>query len=153
AIPARLTYAALDFEGEDLTKALVAAGMVSHVRTFFTWLGVVPYLSREAVEGTLAQIARFPGGVELVFDYSEPRDQIDPALRRQATERAERVAAMGEPFLSYFTPDDLRRRLNSHGFGRVEDFGLPELLKRFFGPPPEGAAAPRGGGHIVYTVA
>lgn len=151
AIPDGLTYAPLDFEGEDLTRALVEAGVVPHLRTFFSWLGVVPYLTREAVEGTLAQIARFPGGAEVVFDYGEPREQIDPALRQQADERAQRVAAIGEPFLSYFRPDEIRQRLKALGFGVVEDFGLPDMLKRFFGPLPDGAAPPKGGGHVIYT--
>jgi methyltransferase (TIGR00027 family) len=61
AIPDSLTYAPVDFEREDLTAQLAAAGLQADVRTVFTWLGVVPYLTRDAIAATLAQIAAHPG--------------------------------------------------------------------------------------------
>jgi len=38
---------------------------------FFSWLGVVPYLSHKTVLATLSAIGGIPGA-EVVFDYGEP---------------------------------------------------------------------------------
>jgi methyltransferase (TIGR00027 family) len=44
-IPERLTFAPVDFERETLAEGLAAAGFDPAQRSFFTWLGVVPYLT------------------------------------------------------------------------------------------------------------
>lgn len=47
----------------------------------FAWLGVVPYLTKEAVWSTLGFIASLPNGAHVVFDYSDPSDSLSPAAR------------------------------------------------------------------------
>jgi methyltransferase (TIGR00027 family) len=58
AIPlsASLTFAPIDFERETLAEGLAAASFDPAQQTFFTWLGVVPYLTEEAVWPTLGFI-------------------------------------------------------------------------------------------------
>ena len=53
AVPDTLTYVAVDFERQTLAEALDAAGFVAAKRSFFSWLGVVPYLTETAVFSTL----------------------------------------------------------------------------------------------------
>ena len=48
-LPGSLTFAPVDFECETLAKGLITAGLDATQQTFFTWLGVVPYLTAEAV--------------------------------------------------------------------------------------------------------
>ncbi len=149
AIPESLTYAPVDFEREDLAERLAAAGLDPAVRTVFSWLGVTPYLTEGAIAATLAQIAAHPGGAEVVFDYSEPRDAIDPELRALHEERAARVAALGEPFLSHFVPQTLHEQLRAHGFTEIDDLDLPGIIARLTGQPPEPAR--RAGGHVLFA--
>src|ERR1035437_6103091 len=47
-LPGTLTFAPVDFERETLGEGLAAAGFDPAQRSFFTWLGVVPYLTEEA---------------------------------------------------------------------------------------------------------
>ena len=148
AVPDDLIYAPVDFERENLSKQLAKAGLDPNVRTFFTWLGVVPYLTKEAIGSTLSQIAAHPGGAEVVFDYGEPRDTIDPALRPQYEARAARVAAAGEPFLSYFVPAELHRELRALGFERIDDLDTPAMLARLLGGA---ASARRSPGHVLFA--
>ena len=150
-VPASLTYAPVDFERDNLAEQLAAAGMRPEVPTFFTWLGVVPYLSREAIGATLSVVAAHPGGAELVFDYGENRDTVDPALRAQFEERAARVAAAGEPFVSFFEPAELRGWLEALGFDRVEDLDVPAMIVRVLGERDRVAASRRSGGHLVFA--
>ena len=157
AVPDAFIYAPVDFEHENLSEQLAEAGLNPNVRTFFTWLGVVPYLTKEAIGSTLSQIAAHPGGAEVVFDYGEPRERIDPALRTQYEERAARVAAAGEPFLSHFDPAELHEELRTLGFERIDDLDIPSILMRLLGGPADSvgvqrvASARRSGGHVLFA--
>lgn len=151
SVPNALTYVPVDFERENLSEQLARAGLDPAVRTFFMWLGVVPYLTLQAITSTLSYIASHPGGAEVVFDYGEPRDAVDPALREQYEQRAARVAAAGEPFLSFFNPIELQNLLAGLGFARIVDFDLPAILKQLFGERAARAPVARSGGHVLYA--
>jgi methyltransferase (TIGR00027 family) len=150
-IPKTLTYAPVDFERDDLAEQLARAGLDPAVRTYFMWLGVVPYLTPRAITSTLSYIASHPGGAEVAFDYGEPRDAVDPGLREQYERRAARVAAAGEPFLSYFVPTELQEQLRTMGFDRITDLDLPAILARLFGDQAASAPMPRSGGHVLFA--
>ena len=80
-IPDQLDFAPVDFERDSLLAGLQASGFAATKRSFFMWLGVVPYLTRDAVIATLTSIAELKGGGEVVFDYSDPPDTLPPELR------------------------------------------------------------------------
>jgi O-methyltransferase involved in polyketide biosynthesis len=67
---------------------LAEAGFDRNARTFVTWLGVVPYLTEQAIWSTLAFFAGLPGGAEIVFDYSNPPDSLTTDRRAEHDERA-----------------------------------------------------------------
>ena len=69
--PQSLIFAPTDFERESLSEGLTRAGFRLNQPAFFQWLGVVPYLTREAVSSTLKFISKVPQAV-VVFDYAEP---------------------------------------------------------------------------------
>jgi methyltransferase (TIGR00027 family) len=60
APPAALRFVPVDFERETLADGLGAAGFDPARQTFFSWLGVVPYLTEQAVFATLGFIAGLP---------------------------------------------------------------------------------------------
>ncbi|GAA2343607.1 class I SAM-dependent methyltransferase [Streptomyces cuspidosporus] len=132
-LPPSLTFAPVDFERESLGDGLAAAGFDPARPAFFSWLGVVPYLTRDAVFGTLGYLAGLPGGAEAVFDYSEPPSAMTPRARAAHRARAARVAAVGEPFLSYFAPEELAADLRRVGFAALEDVDALRLLARYTG--------------------
>jgi methyltransferase (TIGR00027 family) len=146
-IPPSLTFAPVDFERQTLAQGLDGAGFDRDSRAFFTWLGVVPYLSEQAVWSTLRYVAALSGGAEIVFDYSEPTESLSPEMRAQREQRAARLAALGEALIVTFRPDELRNGLLATGYTAVEDLGLTEIAARYFGRVlPPGRS---GGGHIV----
>jgi methyltransferase (TIGR00027 family) len=150
ALPECLTFAPVDFERETLAGGLQGAGFDPAQQTFFTWLGVVPYLTEEAVWSTLGFIASLPNGAHVVFDYSDPPDLLSPEMRELHDRRAARVAELGEPWVNYFESDKLRARLMDLGFSTIEDLGPPEIAARYF--PSRAASASRRGGHILRAV-
>ena len=145
-MPPALTFVPVDFERETLAGALAGAGFDAAQPTFFTWLGVVPYLTEQAVLSTLGFIAGLSGGAHVVFDYANPPAESDPhAAGREAL--AARVAAAGEAFRSDFETDALHARLAALGFREIEDLGPAAILERYFAG--KGGRPPERGGHIV----
>ncbi len=68
AFPPWLILVPVDFERDDVGEKLVAAGFQQNSPAFFTWLGVVPYLTQDAIARTLDYIVVNPelgGGVRL----------------------------------------------------------------------------------------
>lgn len=152
ALPASLVFTPVDFECDRLLDRLSESGFDPAQRTFFTWLGVVPYLTRRAISGTLAIVAGLAGGAEVVFDYSDPPASLDPDMHASHQARAARVAALGEPFLSYFEPPALHAELADLGYDRIDDLGPTALVARHFPAAP--AAAPTRsdrGGHVLFA--
>jgi methyltransferase (TIGR00027 family) len=145
--PGWLTFAPIDFEQQTLAQGLAAAGFDPTQQTFFTWLGVVPYLTEEAVWSTLGFIGGLPHGAHVVFDYSDPPASLSPDMRRLHEQRAARVEALGEAWLSHFEPDKLHRNLKTLGFSEIQDLGPPQIRSRYF--PIHTGSLPDKGGHIL----
>ena len=130
--PQSLIFAPIDFERESLSECLTRVGFRLNQPAFFQWLGVVMYLTREAVSSTLKFISKVPQAV-VVFDYAEPFQNYPAERRPDVMATAERAAARGEPWLSLFDPAELLELLRGAGFKIVEDLGLPEIAERFYG--------------------
>ena len=149
AVPASLTFAAVDFETDDLGRGLSDAGFKSDRPAFFIWLGVIPYLGRAAIAATLRYIASVPES-EVVFDYSEPLDNYPPERRTEIAALAARTAEVGEPWLSHFDPAEIVQELRGYGFEDVEDLGISEVSARYLGIP-SGGASGAPGPHIIHA--
>ena len=95
----------------------------------------------------LPGLHRVNRGAEVAFDYADPPAVLLDEARAAHRARAERVAAIGEPWLSYFEPSALRALLTDLGFAEVEDLGPPALAARYW--PQAAPTAPERGGHVV----
>jgi methyltransferase (TIGR00027 family) len=129
--PQSLIFAPTDFERESLSEGLTRVGFKLNQPAFFQWLGVLPYLTREAVSSTLKFISKVPQAV-VVFDYAEPFQNYPAERRASVIAVAESAAARGEPWLTLFDPADLHELLRGEGF-KTEDLGLPEIAERLYG--------------------
>ena len=131
-LPPCLTFAPINFEHQTLSEGLASAGFNPAQQTFFTWLGVVPYLTAEAVWSTLGFISSLPNGAHVVFDYSDPPATFSPELRDWHERRAAHVADLGEAWTNYFEPEQLQPKLTALGFTEIEDLGPREIASRHF---------------------
>jgi len=147
--PDSLTFAPVDFEREALADGLAAAGFDPSQQTFFTWLGVVPYLTETAVWSTLSFIASLPNGAHVVFDYADPPDLLSREMRAWRDRRADQVAALGEPWITYFDPERLHAKMRSLGFPQIEDLGPAQFTARYF--PARATAPEEKGGHVLHA--
>jgi methyltransferase (TIGR00027 family) len=146
--PQWVTYAPVDFEHETLRDGLARAGFDFAKPAMFAWLGVTPYLTRDAVMNTLGFIATLAKGSEVVFDYAEPADKHSGEARAHFEAMAARVAAAGEPFRSFYEAPALMRDLTAMGFSLAEDWNADALNARYFAGRVDGLKL-RGRGHLM----
>lgn len=149
ALPRGLVFVPVDFERDDLGGKLAAAGLQQNLPAFFTWLGVVPYLTEDAIGGTLEYVSSISNS-EVVFDYLEPAEAFSEELRQIEKARAEQLEKMGERSATRFGPAGVAAMLRSHGFCAIEDIGFQEIAARFAGAV-QGLAPGHAGVHVVHA--
>lgn len=130
-IPASVVFAPVDFEHQTLAQGLADAGFHSALPTQFSMLGVVPYLTTDALDATWRFVAACGPGSGIVFDYSIPRAAMSFVARRVYDAMAARVAAAGEPFRTAFDPAELEEHLRALGFQAFQDLDAREINARY----------------------
>jgi methyltransferase (TIGR00027 family) len=145
AVPDTVSYVGVDFERESFLERLAEAGFDAGSPAFFLWLGVVPYLTREATEATLRAIGSIPGG-EVVFDLPSPPDEGADRARADRADLEATVAELGEPFRGGWEPAEMLALLADAGFDEVEDLDRSAIRSRYLGLPPRPAP---GGAHVI----
>jgi len=136
--PRSLTFAPVDFETQTLATGLEVAGFRADRPAFFSWLGVVIYLSKPSVTETLRYVAARPAGSRLVFDFAPPSNSISEAerLRREASSAL--LAKAGEPWINYYSPGALVDELCAARFSSAHYLGSEEMNRRYFSDRADG---------------
>ena len=132
-IPQNLELIPVDLGQSSVAAALGRSGYRREARGFFSLLGTVQYLPREAVTATLRSIADVAAvGSELVLSYIQPREAFEPA-QRSAFDRMLRFAArQGEPFMSLLDPDSFPAEVCALGYRLVENASPREQAASYF---------------------
>lgn len=131
AEPPNVVYAAIDFELTPLRDGLRDAGFDLGAPAFFSWLGVMVYLTREAIEAVFATVASLPAGSEIAFTFSQ----------HAGVGLAERVAAVGEPLRTAVSVTELEALLTGHGFREITILSATEA-RRYLGDRTDGLTVP-----------
>jgi methyltransferase (TIGR00027 family) len=147
ALPPSLIFVPVDFEQDDLGEALAGAGFQRNSPAFFTWLGVVPYLTEDAIGSTLDYIASIQNS-EVVFDYMEPPQTFSEEMKELVAKRTEQLEKMNERWTSRLDPPGIATILRSRGFCDIEDINFQEITSRF-GSAVQGLAPGQAGLHLV----
>ena len=143
-VPPSLTFVPVDFERDDLGGALRQAGFRADQAACVSWMGVTMYLTADAVLRTLGTLAGFAAGSCLCFDYRVPVTMLDPIARVINEILGQRIAALGEPWLSTFEPAQLQSRLLELGFRSAASATPDDLNLRYFARRKDGLRT--GGG-------
>jgi methyltransferase (TIGR00027 family) len=150
-VPSNVTFVPADLSVASLDDALASCTFDHTSPASVSWLGVVPYLEMDAVEATLASVARLPAGTTLVFDYGVSGEALNMAERFVVRRMAKRVAEAGEPWKTFFLPDQMSTLLRRTGFSSHLDWGGEEINTRYFAGRVDGLRVGRGG-RIVKAV-
>ena len=91
-----------------------------------------------------------PSGSAVTFDYAVAPETLSP-IGRVAFERlSERVAAAGEPFRLFITPQEMEAELRGTGFRRVDQVDSDRLNDLYFRDRADGLKlSPLGLGRLV----
>src|SRR5271168_816195 len=149
AIPSSLTFVPIDFERQTLADGLGQSGFDLSATTFFSWLGVTPYLTRDACMTTLSFVAKMPAGSGVVFDFAVDPALLNPGQREALDALSARVARYGEPFQLFFDPAKLQDELKGMGFRRTEFLQGKELNSRYFKDRKDVLLVRVGLGHLM----
>ncbi|HBF15719.1 MAG TPA: SAM-dependent methyltransferase [Clostridiales bacterium] len=127
-VPDNLTFVPVDFTTDSLTDRLLAAGFDPSAKAFFSWLGVIYYLSGDAIDKTLAALSLLcADGSTVVFDYPDERFFSAPEKRVQSTIGMARAG--GEPMQSAFSYGELEKLLEKYDF-LIYELLTPEEIQR-----------------------
>jgi methyltransferase (TIGR00027 family) len=131
-IPSRTQFIAADLGREPLDEVLARSAFSPDETSFFSWLGVTTYLTREANLATLSAIARAAAaGSGLVFTYIDQREFESADGSDELAGVRSAAASMGEPWVSGFHPARLADDLRSTGLELVEDLAGAALGDRY----------------------
>jgi methyltransferase (TIGR00027 family) len=132
-IPARLHFVPVDFARDSLTDALMNAGYDAQKLSFWSWLGVTYYLTREVIFDTLTAIARIAaGGSSLVFDYMDADSFIPEKAARRTQLMHATARRVGEPMKTGFDPAALADDLKRVGWTLVDNLSPAGIQARYF---------------------
>jgi len=142
-VPENVRFVAIDFEAESLADGLAREHVSLNEPTFFSWLGVTMYLTEPAIDAVLGTVAKSPRGSEIVFTFApRPTREREPGAS-DVSVLAERAASIGEPWLTYFSVEALQRKLERHGFSRIEFLTPADAESRYFAGRSDGLLAPK----------
>ncbi len=139
--PPRLRFVSMDFERQDLRATLAEAGFRFDAPALFAMLGVAIYVERAALQATWALLAAMPAGMaELVFSYVADFSAAPEPIRAAYQAMADRAAAAGEPWRTYFEPAALEADLRRAGFASVQDLDAAAIMQKLFAGRTDGLA-------------
>ena len=72
-------------------------------------------------------------------------------MRSARADMARRAAAAGEPWVTYFEPNEVASGLRALGFTPLEDVGPDQAIERYFSRRTDGLR-PGGGAHVVRAI-
>ena len=150
--PARLHFIPIDFTKENLATALTRSSSYDpKVKSFFSWLGVTMYLTREEVFATLRSITDIaPRAVQLFSITSIPM-HLSPKNHLQKCRRSRKfLKKLGEKMITGFNPSTLAEDIESIGLSLYENLSPEDIEERYFQGRKDGHHAPEHG-HIAYA--
>ena len=132
--PAKLHFIPIDFTKESLVTALTSSSSYDpKVKTFFNWLGVTYFLTRDEVFTTLRSITEIaPAGSIVVLDYLDIDAFIPEKSSPQIQKSLEYLRKIGEPMITGFNPSTLAEELASLGFSLQENLSPADIEERYF---------------------
>ena len=125
-------FVPVDFEAEPLRDALRAAGFDWGQPAPFSWTGVAPYLTAQAIESTLRTIAAAAPGSEVVFSYLAEDCALDDAGTEYARIYRPIAASVGEPLQPGWPVSEIERLISRCGLTVADHPARADLQQRYF---------------------
>jgi methyltransferase (TIGR00027 family) len=130
--PPRVHFVAADLGVERIDEALMRSSFDPGQPSFFSWLGVTVYLTREANVNTLRAIASCgTPGSELVFDYIDQHAFDHAPSDAHAARFRAQFASVDEAWVAGFRPSKLGEDLRAVALELIENLSPEHLRERY----------------------
>lgn len=133
AVPGHVRLVPVDFETDDLTASLSAAGFDPGKPVMVVWEAVTQYLTETAVRDTLAWLAKTASGSRLVFTYLR-RDFLDGTNLYNAEGAHRDFVSRQQVWHFGLHPDGVAPLLNEYSWTEDEQVGTTEYRQRYLEP-------------------
>jgi len=141
-----VTYVAVDFAHQSLTERLLNAGYDKTKSTVFTLEGVTQYITKEAFNSTMNEVATLSQKASSIFVFSFVNELLDknpegcfgsgylnPEKKANLIKNLSAKAA-GEPWMSFYSTEEIKDLLSQNGYSIKENVTLEDLNSLYFGP-------------------
>ena len=125
-------FVPVDFEAEPLQQALEAAGFDWNSPALFSWTGVAPYLTAQAIESTLRTIARAAAGSQVVLSYRAEDGVLDDIGQQFTRIYLPLAASLGEPVQPGWPVTEIEQLVSRCGLSIVDHPARADLEQRYF---------------------
>jgi methyltransferase (TIGR00027 family) len=138
-----LRFVPVDFEtGESWWDALQAKGFDAENPTVVSSTGVSMYLTRDATEATLRQVAAMAPGSVLAMTFMLPPDLVADDERQMQVDVERAARNSGTPFVSHYPPDEMVEMCHRAGFSSVRPVSPADLTELYFSGRTDGLLPP-----------
>jgi methyltransferase (TIGR00027 family) len=132
-LPEHVIYVAIDFNKETLEQRLYASGYEKRLKTLFVWEGVTEYLTAEAVDDTLAFVAKNSGhGSSIIFDYMYTSAITGTVERKEVISMRRYERLTGEGLTFGIEEGMIEKFLGQRGFYQIKNADSDFLKKTYF---------------------
>jgi methyltransferase (TIGR00027 family) len=128
-VPDNVVFVPIDFERTPAADALASHGFDAAAPAFVSWLGVMMYLTRDAIAAVFAFVRALPPSSEIAFSFMPAPADAPAASDGQSF--ADRVASLGEPLRTHIAPEELVTWLTGMGFAEVTLLTPEEIDARY----------------------
>jgi methyltransferase (TIGR00027 family) len=132
SVPDNVSFVPIDFETTPLLSALSQAELDLNSPVFFSMLGVSQYLTETAFDQSLRSVLSTPAQSEIVFSFVAADAVLAADDVALVNAFAAQFAALGEPWLLRFVPEQLTSKLAVMGFSQVFHLAPEEANRRYF---------------------
>ena len=140
-----ITYVSVDFNHQSLKNQLLNSGFDKSKSTIYTLEGVSQYITREALNSTLSELALLTPNSNATFfmSYVNRLLREDPkacfGMGYSKPERAAKfitngAAKVGEPWISLYSSKEIEDLLSQNSFTLIENKTLADLNSKYFTP-------------------
>ena len=150
--PEALSFVPVNFETQSWVEEIVSAGFDRTRPTVVSSTGVTNYLSLDAIQAMLRDVARLAPGSVFVCGFGLPAHLIEPDEREMHAEILRRAAARGHPWLSLFSLDEIRGLAGEAGFTSVDFATADNLRGRYFTGRDDGLRPASSAAYLIASV-
>jgi methyltransferase (TIGR00027 family) len=152
-VPDRLRLVPVDFEaGSSWWDDLRAAGFDVDRPAVVSCAGVTMYLTTDATRATLHQLAALAAGSTVAVTFLLPAELVDAADRPGLEASTKGARAAGTPFVSFYTPDEMRALARDAGLPDAGIVSSRALADRYFADRGDGLRPSSGEDILIAQV-